>query len=348
MKDSYSFYMDRLTGEYKSVFADIETYGWTVGIDDILFEEKMSELLDVFLSAQKENRTVESIIGKDVNTFCSNFFDEMPKISMVRDFFDAIKRVAWWILIIDGIDILMCMGSEEEAVSDMSSFWFIFFGTFVLSRLLGMGVRKLIYRKVRMSSKKRRAIVVVSDIVLIVLLMGIALKFFDGLFTIPSIVEVSILAGYLIIYYLVNHKRLKDDKHVRSKVRFSDMVANELNPTMQKKFEKKNAKRIKKEKAPYTWQEFVECENRETDKLLKSTRLYLVFPIVIIAIMLAIMIPTEGFESAADMLYFIGITLIIEYAIMFLFYKIEMSVCKARVKWGEEQVNISQTDIDNR
>ena len=83
-------------------------------------------------------------------------------------------------------------------------------------------------------------------------------------------------------------------------------------------------------------------------EIIKGALMFFVFGIVIIAIMLAIMIPTEGFESAADMLYFIGITLIIEYAIMFLFYKIEMSVCKARVKWGEEQVNIYQTDIDNR
>lgn len=346
MKDSYVNYMNKLTGEYKSVFSDIETFGWTVDIDDILFDEKMSELLDVFISAQEENRDVKIIIGDDVNTFCSNFFDEIPKISMVREFFDSIKRVAWWILIIDIIDILVCIGSEKEAVSDVSSLLFLFFGAYVLSRLLNMGVRRLLYKKGKMNYKKRRTILVVADIVVIVLLMITASKFIDGLFSIPSIVEVLILAAYLIIYYLVNHKRLKADKNVRSKVSFSDRIADELTPTMQKKFEKKNAKLIKKGKTPYTWQKFVENENRATSKLQMIAKLYLIFPIVITVIIVGIMIPADNFESTTDIFSFIGIMLIVEYAIMLFFYKVDMNIYKARVKWGDEQLIISETNTE--
>lgn len=246
----------------------------------------MSELLDVFISAQEENRDVESIIGEDVNTFCSNFFDEIPKISMAREFFDSIKQAAWGILVIDIIDILVCMRSEEKSISDISSLLFMFFGVYVLSRLLEIGVRKLLYRKVKMNYKKRRTIVMVADIVLIVLLMAIALKYLTGLLNIPSIVEVLVLAVYLIIYYLVNYKRLRVEKEVKSKVSFSDRMANELAPTMQKKFEKKNAKLIKKGKAPYSWQEFVENENRETNKLPKTAKFYFAVLIIIVVIML--------------------------------------------------------------
>lgn len=340
MKDSYNNYVNKLSGEYKSVFSDIETFGWTVDIDSILFEEKMSELLDVFISAQEENREVGSIIGDDVNTFCRNFFDEIPKISRVREFFDSIKRVAWCILVFDIIDILVCMGSEEESVSDISSLLFLFFGAYVLSRLLEMGVRKSIYKKDKMNYKKRRTIVVGVDIVLMVLLLFIASKFMEGLLNISSIVEVSVLAVYLIIYYLVNHKRLKADKKVRPEVSFSDRIANELAPAMQKKFDKKNAKLMKKGKTPYTWQEFVENENRETNKLPKVAKFYLVLPIIIILIMLVIMISTGCFESTIDIFTFVGIVLIVEYLIMFFFYKVEMNSYKARVKWGEEQLKI--------
>ena len=56
MKDSYCYYTDKLEGKYKSTFCDIETYGWTVDMDSILYEEKMSELLDVFISAQEEKK----------------------------------------------------------------------------------------------------------------------------------------------------------------------------------------------------------------------------------------------------------------------------------------------------
>lgn len=239
MRDSYNNYTNRLKGEYKSTFSDIETFGWTVDIDNILFEEKMGELLDVFISAQNEEKDIESIIGNDVNIFCNNFFDEIPKISMVREFFDSIKRVAWCILVIDIIDILVCIGSEEAAVSDIGSLFFIFFGSYVLSRLLEMGVRKLLYRKVRMNYRKRRIIVVVTNIILIVLLIIVALKFLDGLLSIPSIVEVLVLSVYLIIYYWVNRNRLKEDREERSKVSFFDRIADELAIEMQKNMRKR-------------------------------------------------------------------------------------------------------------
>lgn len=190
-----------------------------------------------------------------------------------------------------------------------------------------------------MNYKKRRTIVMVADIVLIVLLMAIALKYLTGLLNIPSIVEVLVLAVYLIIYYLVNYKRLRVEKEVKSKVSFSDRMANELAPTMQKKFEKKNAKLIKKGKAPYSWQEFVENENRETNKLPKTAKFYFAVPIIIVVIMLGIMIPTDGFESTTDIFSFVGIMLILEYVIVFFFYKVEMSFYKIRVKWGENQLN---------
>lgn len=347
MKDSYNNYTNKLTGEYKSVFSDIETFGWTVDIDNILFEEKMSELLDVFISAQEENKGVDSIIGEDVNTFCNNFFDEIPKISMVREFFDSIKRLAWWILVIDVIDILMCIESEEKSVSDISSLLFLFFGSYVLSRLLAMGVRKLLYRKGKMNYRKRRAIVIVTEMVLIVLLMIIALKYIDDLLIIPSTVEVPVLTVYLIIYYLVNHKRLKADKEERKKIGFFEIVADDFSLGMQKKFEKKNAKLIKKGKIPYTWQEFVEKESKDTENIPKIARFYLVCPIIITVAMLGIMIPTNGFESATDIFSFVEIMLIVEYAIMILFYKVEMNLYKTRARWGEEQHKVFETNINN-
>lgn len=77
------------------------------------------------------------------------------------------------------------------------------------------------------------------------------------------------------------------------------------------------ARLIKKGKTPYTWHEFVENENKMTDKLPKIARFYLIFPIIIILIMLGIMIPTDSFESSADIFIFIGIMLIVEYAIIY-------------------------------
>lgn len=88
----------------------------------------------------------------------------------------------------------------------------------------------------------------------------------------------------------------------------------------------------------------MEKENRKTMKLPKSAKFFLVFPIFITVAMLGIIGLTDGFESATDIFSFIGIMLIVEYAIMFFFYKVEMNSYKARVKWGEEQLTLDKID----
>lgn len=341
MKDSYSNYMNQLKGEYKTVFTDIETYGWTVEIDSILFEEKMSELLDVFISAQEGERGIETIIGDDVNTFCQNFFAEIPRISMVREFFDSIKRMAWFLLVIDIIDILMNLGNEEEAVSDLSSIIFLFFSSYVLSRILEMVGRKLLYKKVRMNAKARRILLVSMELVLIVVLVAVSMNFTDGLLNIPSTVEAAVLAIYLVIYYIANHRRLREDKEVRTKGTFYEEVADEMERPMQKKFDKKNARNLKKGEAPFTWEEFVEKENKETEKSYRFTRVYLfVLPLVILVAFLAFLIPTGNFESLEDGLFFSGVVLVVEYILMYLIYLMNRSVYRARRRWGENQLSI--------
>ena len=51
MRDSYILYMDKLQGEYKEIFQQIDLYFSTQNVDEDTHEEYMGDLLDIFLLA---------------------------------------------------------------------------------------------------------------------------------------------------------------------------------------------------------------------------------------------------------------------------------------------------------
>lgn len=327
MRDSYSNYIEKLTGEYKAVFSDIEIYGLTMNMDRLFFEEKMSELLDIFMSAQEEKREIKSVIGEDVAVFCQNFFDEIPKTSAVREFFDSMKAMAWWVLAIDFVYVLS--GANEE--SEISSYIAVFLLSYILSSLAGIGFRKLFAKDSR-DYKKRRVLLIGMGLGIGVLLILFS-RHFVGEIYIPITVEIGVLVGYLIVYYLVNHKRLKEAKETQGEVSFSELTAIEMSKEMRKRFEKQNQKRIKKGKVPYTWEEFVEKEEKATEKLPMEGRFYLVLPVILLAVSLLI----GEYDTTKDMLIYSVLLLTIEYVLMGIFYKVNKSNYKARRKWGEAE-----------
>ena len=77
MKDSYFYYKDRLRGEYLSSFEQVEMYVLTQSFDEAAYEERLSQLLDVFLTAQESGRPAEKITGGDIQQFCRTFCSDL-------------------------------------------------------------------------------------------------------------------------------------------------------------------------------------------------------------------------------------------------------------------------------
>lgn len=73
MLNSYLLYTQKLEGEYKESFEKIDMYVGARQIRDHIKEEMMSNLLDIFLSAQEEGVPVQKITGKNIEAFCKEF-----------------------------------------------------------------------------------------------------------------------------------------------------------------------------------------------------------------------------------------------------------------------------------
>lgn len=345
MKNSYSYYTDKLEGKYKSTFCDIETYGWTVDMDSILYEEKMSELLDIFINAQEENKEIDLIVGSDINSFCENFFSEVPKNSKIKEFFDTVKRMAWILVIFDGIDILLELSEEKTATSDIGGFIFIFICTYAISRLIAIATRKFFYNKLKIKYKTRRTLIIATQIVCAVIIFMVAFINLRDVVVIPSYIEVGIAAVYLVIYYIFNYKRLKKDKLERGKAELIENI--DISEEMLNKFDKLNKKRVKKGKTPLTMDEFVVKEEKFTNKIPLINKMYLVLPVPFTIIGFIITLISDGFESNLDMAIFVAIMLGIEYLIMIPFYKMESKIYVMRKKWQDSYYKSNSNVEDN-
>lgn len=345
MKNSYSYYTDKLGGKYKSTFCDIETYGWTVDMDSILYEEKMSELLDIFINAQEENKEIDLIVGSDINSFCENFFSEVPKNSKIKEFFDTVKRMAWILVIFDGIDILLELSEEKTATSDIGGFIFIFICTYAISRLIAIATRKFFYNKLKIKYKTRRTLIIATQIVCAVIIFMVAFTNLRDVVVIPSYIEVGIAAVYLAIYYIFNYKRLKKDKLERGKAELIENI--DISEEMLNKFDKLNKKRVKKGKTPLTMDEFVAKEEKFTNKIPLINKMYLVLPVPFTIIGFIITLISDGFESNLDMAIFVAIMLGIEYLIMIPFYKMESKIYVMRKKWQDSYYKSNSNVEDN-
>ena len=73
MKDSYVFYKDKLQGEYKDVFDQVEMYVNCENIDELTREDRLGSLLDMLLSAQESGRPVKKVVGNSIEDFCKMF-----------------------------------------------------------------------------------------------------------------------------------------------------------------------------------------------------------------------------------------------------------------------------------
>lgn len=348
MIESYIFYKDKLNDEYREAFNQVELYVNTKCFDYVTQEEYLSELLDIFLTAQSKGKPVQKITGSSIEHFCKTFCSGYGIKNRVLDFLDSVRGIVWCLFVFALIDMLFLIWDYADGIQ--VDFWHssnsinipVYLFGLLAAVLLGY-VSNLITRNI-MFRIKHISMTVLQSIYLIVIISVMIFTFIimnnaDNLWNIPDWVVMLISVVYLFPYYLFNYKRLKEKKS--KKVRFNNMVAqashSEFQNEMEKKFRKANKKIIKKGKAELTMEEFLKKEEKECQKSENLKRFYILLPIVITALAFIGTYFYGGFETLTDALIFPVIMLIIEYAISFGLWKIVKIGVVQRKLWIDEK-----------
>ncbi len=346
MKDSYVFYKDKLDAHYKPVFEQIELYVSTRNIDESTLEERLGDLLDIFISAQEAQKPVEQIVGHNLERFCKTFCADLGVKNRIFGILDLLKTAAWMLAICVGVDLLFLFLDAESG--GQIDFWHVHTsempGVYVTALLMAyivVSATNLIIQHIMFKTKRfsTRALNIVLWVEALALYAGmvLAMTHYDvDPLPVPAWVVVVVSCGYLLVYYLLCGKRDK-----RAKITLTELAQPQLNSeidsVMQKQFEKAKKKALKKGKGELTMQEFLDKQEAECAKLPAIKRFYIGFPIFLVAISYVWTYLSGGFESVLDSALFLVVMLAVEGLLMGFLWKVVKSGMQARLAWVKEK-----------
>lgn len=325
MMSSYVLYKDKLKGEYLDLFERIEIYGISMMIEDNKFEEAMMSLVDVMCEAQSEGRPATDIVGKDVEMFCKEFF-ENPNYA--KNWFSDIPNLAYRFSVISLIFFVLDIVFPETETSNIMNLTSdmapavigLLFGM-VLSAILSVVIRKI-------APRKRIRLGVLAGIGIICMATSGILTF--ALFEeydmkVPAVVSTLVCLVYILGYkMIVWKKRYEDHGNIRrteeEKSRtFRGVFQETLKETMEnesvdldllknlhKKYNRKNRKK------PISYEEFDAKLWKEQKSMEKESKYLGIFFLVLVICSVA---GTSLTSTLADTLIFAVILSVMEFLI---------------------------------
>lgn len=321
MRDSYILYMDKLEGEYKDTFKQIDHYVSAERIDEDTQEEYMGALLDVFLLAQQEGKPVSKIVGTDMERFCKSFCEDFSWKNKILGAVDTWKNFAWIIFGLSALDVISVLyamgipgGREIDFWTEPCEFNFIgYFLAFIVASIFGTVfgrlVRNAMFRRKKVSIRLWQGINWVGTAVIFLLMFVIPQG--TDMMQFPAWVLMLVSGLVLVVYYVLNHTRVKERKE--TKIKFWDKVAEdvavEVPNTKLKRYELKNRRRLRRGKPALSWKEYVLAEEKEYKLGLKLEWVGKALALLIVGAWIAIDISNQEYESWMEPVITFGVAI---------------------------------------
>jgi len=168
LRDSYTRYLEQLEGDYKETFDLINVYVGTQRLDEDTQEEKMSELLDIFIAAQKSGKPVEKIVGTDVKQFCRNFCEGDGFKSRLLHIADFFRTISIFVLIYCGFEFIVLAVSNGKICNlwtysgqlNMTGYLLGSILVLLVGFVVDVVLRQLLFCYVKIANKMRNIIVI--------------------------------------------------------------------------------------------------------------------------------------------------------------------------------------------
>ena len=336
MKDSYAFYTDKLNEQYRPVFEQVEMYVMVQVVDEPTREERMSELLDSFLSAQEAGKSIQSVVGNDIERFCKTFVADFGLKNSLLSLLDSLKIFAWVFAVFSVMEIAFNISAGRDvwtaqSTLDITGYFLALMVARIICWFINRALRQSMVRTKRVSMKTWRAVIFGETVISVWAVMYIVSKTRLWMFNCPSWVVLAGSAAYLLIYYLFRGRKIQVEK-----IKFTDMVKEEAEKSfpaeMEKRFEKAQKRSLKRGKE-LTLEAFLDKEEKDCDRTERMWYFYFILPIPIILVAFMGTLLGEGFETAWDAVLFIVIQFVAEYALMLGLWGIVKSGLPGRRAW---------------
>lgn len=344
MKDSYIFYTDKLDKDYLAVFEQIALYVQSQNVDDDTKEERLGELLDIFLSAAEREKPVRDITGNDLERFCKTFCSDFGVKNRVLFFADWFKSIAKILIFVSVLDLIFPENGgdfsggaslwDSLSTLNISGYFIGITVSGILAAAVNLLLRRMMFRQKRVSMRILKAVSAAVAVLGFVIVFSFLSMNSMRLFECPAWIVFALSAVYVCLHYLLRGRYIKRDK-----VKFFDLVkeesSSEFPKEMEKKFAKARQRSIRRGKGELSLEKFLEKEERDVDRTEKTGFVYYLLPVAIVGGGAIIRYLTGGFESLADEAVQGGIVLAVQYPIMIGLWKVVKLGAAERRKWIE-------------
>lgn len=330
MKQSYVFLMEKLKGDYLAAYKQVELYSLVDSIDGDTQNEMMTELLDIMLEAQENEKPVEMIVGADIEEFCKSFFSgQMGPDRWIKSFRDSLYRLSWIMIIIQLAEVFFSeSGNPLLQPSDITGFFTGAGGAIIFTTVFSYLVKPVMFRWRRMTSG---LFIVLSLAGSLFLSFGLLALVGDAALEIPNWVAILIPVLYVMVFKIIratgNYKdhgniwRQKEPGEQSFMGMVKDEVErelpNELPLVLDERFAKINKKRTCRGKETMTPQEYTEKIRRE----VKFSQKIWVPVIVLLTLYLLCLVVKNTMENGVlDSVAFIVVLMIAEIPAMIIFW----------------------------
>lgn len=221
LNGSYYQYRVNLNDIYRPVFEQVETYVFAQNIDVNTREDRMGELLDIFLNAQANGKPVNSIVGNDIERFCKNFCSDFTVKNRIAFVLEGLKyavltpaalvifNIFFWIA--DGeakavnYNFFRCM-----SLGNTLTYIIIFLSVVMLFLITNVVMRRIMFKMKKLSLKALTVVYLIETVIL----LTVTLKFhlFEIVISVPTWIIVLILIVYYVLYYFLcgrHNRRVK-------------------------------------------------------------------------------------------------------------------------------------------
>ncbi len=332
---SYVFYKEKLKDDYLKAFDYVETYSMSIQVPEQENEEMLNNLLDMLYEAQENGQPVEKIVGKDLQQFCTDYFQDYTP---VQNFFVGLMPYSFRVAVVVFIfSILEIIGMEKntplfQATTDISGYLCGIIVGIITTLLVSAATRPLLLHWKKFTNK----IYMAMTITIFVITLILSFTFWPEMhITVPLFTTLLLSGCYIILYQLVKWIiRYRKTGTVRKSPEESYSLKDTLKATwdnenlkddvlemLVKTYHKKNARLARRGRETITPQAHTE-KVRKDIRLRKYDKAF--FILLFIIIIVTSSLSTE-FISIPDFIFSCLFMCVFEGLIIRFFYKCSQS-----------------------
>lgn len=199
----YTVMETQLKDEYRRVFSDAVLYGTMKNIPEDIFDEKMSELYDLLITAESENKPVQKLVGKDSSKFLKSFFGDLTIWDRLKAIPTSLYNVAWVVFVLECIEMFAAdepLKNFFTVRSDISGYG-IGLITALLMYFITSSVLAPIFLKNRKGKNNEGLYFLI--IAIFVVLIGLGVYFFNDISLLAPTHAFIFASGFYIAVYLI-------------------------------------------------------------------------------------------------------------------------------------------------